>query len=297
MPKSNVVPIKRTRRQQSPLPVYLQTLAPSGRRSMKSYLKTAITLLNKRATIDTFDWCSLRYEDLVKIRFKLLNHDKSINTINSTISALRGIIRVAFNMGLIDADTMLRVTAIKSVKGETLPAGRALSKEEVRQLLKKSCSGKDQISIRNCAMIYVLVDTGIRRDELANLLVTDYCPKTCQLTIRRGKGKRQRMLPLSKRASTKLSLWIKLLKYSKSEIFVRIRKGGRITAAPLSTQAVYDVVRKTSNKAEIGGCTPHDLRRTFITNQLAMGIDLGTVSKLAGHQDLSTTMIYDRRTH
>jgi integrase len=42
-------------------------------------------------------------------------------------------------------------------------------------------------------------------------------------------------------------------------------------------------------------CTPHDLRRTFITNNLEKGLDIGTVSKLAGLRDLQTTLIYDRR--
>jgi integrase/recombinase XerD len=50
-----------------------------------------------------------------------------------------------------------------------------------------------------------------------------------------------------------------------------------------------------SKKAGIGNCTQHDLRRTFITNQLEKGVDINRVSKMAGHCDITTTAIYDRR--
>ena len=295
MAKSNVIPIPRRRRQQSPLTVYLHTLAPSGQRSIKSLLKTAIALIDPQATIESFDWSSLRYEDMVQIRYQLLNDGKSLHTVNTTLAALRGIVRTTFNMGLLDADTLLRVISIKSVKGESLPAGRALSKQEVSQLLKMSRKGKDLISIRNCAMLYLLIYTGVRRDELVNLKVSDYDPKNHTLVVRLGKGRRQRKIPLTKQVEDKLIKWMKMLSKCNTALFSRILKNNTISTKKLSTQSVYNVVVEYSMMAKIERCTPHDLRRTFITQKLQGGSDVIQVRKLAGHSDLHTTLLYDRR--
>ena len=54
---------------------------------MQSLLKTAIKQLNTRATLDSFNWNDLHYEQLVKIRFKMINNNLSFHTINATLSA------------------------------------------------------------------------------------------------------------------------------------------------------------------------------------------------------------------
>jgi integrase/recombinase XerD len=287
--------VPRKRIPTNPLTVYLHTLAPSGRRSMASLLKGAVKCIDRGACLDSFEWTSLGYEDLVKVRFRLTNKRLSFHSVNATLSALKGVIKTCFNMGLLDADTMLRACAVKLVKGESLPAGKALVQQETRLLLKTANQGKGMIALRNRALLYVLIDTGIRRDELVNLRLADYRPQTSELVVRHGKGNRQRIVSLSKPCACRLAQWMKQLEGPSSPIFCRIRKSQQLTDKPLSAQAVYNIVTSLSKQAGIGCCTPHDLRRTFITNQLEKGVDINRVSKMAGHCDITTTAIYDRR--
>lgn len=291
---NNVIPLQTRRR--SPVPVYLESLAPSGRRSMESYLRLSLRLLRPRSKIESFNWASLRYEDLVKVRFLLLNEGKSIHTVNTALAALKGVLKTAFNMGAINADQMLRVTAVKSVRGQTLPRGRALSPMEARKLLEVYRGKRDLASRRNYALLYTLIDTGIRRDEAANLKVRDFCLDDRTLRVRCGKGYRQRVVTMSKRGASAIQRWIMAACLGqRSALFMRVFKGGGVAAKGLSSHGIYGVVRQAAKEAGVRSCTPHDMRRSYITNRLKKGADLGTVSREAGHQDLQTTLIYDRR--
>src|SRR5919202_1374690 len=78
-------------------------------------------------------------------------------------------------------------------------------------------------------------------------------------------------------------------------LFCRTRKGNTVVRERLSAQAVYKTVQRRATAAHVPEITPHDLRRTFISNLLDAGVDLSTSSELAGHSDPRTTKRYDRR--
>jgi integrase/recombinase XerD len=63
----------------------------------------------------------------------------------------------------------------------------------------------------------------------------------------------------------------------------------------MNSQGIYDLLKKRSEQAGIENCSPHDLRRTFVTRLLESGIDINTVRQLAGHTDIQTTARYDLR--
>jgi site-specific recombinase XerD len=63
----------------------------------------------------------------------------------------------------------------------------------------------------------------------------------------------------------------------------------------MTAQALYLTLQKRAKEAGVAAFSPHDLRRTFVSDLLDAGADLATVQKLAGHADPGTTARYDRR--
>jgi len=79
-------------------------------------------------------------------------------------------------------------------------------------------------------------------------------------------------------------------------LFVPINKGSVLALGQrLTSQAIYDLLAKRGAAAKLADFSPHDLRRTFISDLLDKGADIATVQKLAGHAQVTTTARYDRR--
>jgi len=78
-------------------------------------------------------------------------------------------------------------------------------------------------------------------------------------------------------------------------LFVPIHKGGELINRRLTTQAIFNMLRKRGEDAGVSEFSPHDLRRSFISDLLDAGADISTVAKMAGHASVNTTARYDRR--
>ena len=78
-------------------------------------------------------------------------------------------------------------------------------------------------------------------------------------------------------------------------LFTPIRKGGTVESRRMTSQAVYNVMKQRAKKASVKPFSPHDLRRSFVSELLDRGADIVTVQKLAGHANVQTTARYDRR--
>ena len=274
---------------QNPAAVYLASLAPSGRRAMKGRLKSVAEMFG--GTVEEIPWHEIRYQHVEAIRSRLMESDLSPSTINATLYAIRGTVKSAFNLELLPADAYERIRNVKSVKGSRLPPGRALAVGEIGAMLD-TCSG--MIGARDAALISLLFAGGLRRSEIVNLNVDDYNPDTGELKVK-GKGNKERLLYVNNGAQDAIDDWISVRGDDSGYLFKPITKGGHIQARGMTDQAIYNMLVSRAGKAKINRFSPHDLRRSFISELLDRGADISTVQQLAGHANIQTTARYDRR--
>ena len=172
----------------NPAGVYLASLGSErARRAMLGRLRYVAGLLGTADPL-AVPWHQLRYQHVAAIRAKLIESGQAPATINLALSALRGVARHAFRLGLLSAEDYERVRQVESVKGSRLPAGRALSRGEIAALLDACANDDSAAGRRDAAAIALLYAGGLRRAELAGLDLADYEPGTGALVVRGGKG-------------------------------------------------------------------------------------------------------------
>ncbi len=161
---------------------------------------------------------------------------------------------------------------------------QVLSPEEVAQLIDAASN------LQARAILVTLYSTGMRRSELVRLRVEDIDSKRMIVHIRKGKGGKDRDVPLCpKLLETLREYW--RWKKPKTWLFPRgIAKRGD---APLTSKAVWYAVTEAARHARLKKrVAPHMLRHSFATHLLENGADLPTIQILMGHADLEATSIY-----
>jgi integrase/recombinase XerD len=277
------------------LTLYLGNLAPSGRRSMRSLLQQVATLNKWSGPLEHLPWLTLRYENVAAIRAALRQANKSANTINTTLAAIRGVLKAGFLLGQFPALEWQRIQAIDRVHGKSLPAGRQLGAAEINRLFR-ACQREPEHGIRDAAILALLAYAGLRRSEVSSLNVADYVSRSGRLIVKEGKGQRQRELILPTVARSYLRQWLRSRGSAPGWMFCQLAKEGSYQPSlKINAQSVYGILKRRARAAGIEHCSPHDLRRTFVTRLLEQGVDFNTARQLAGHELVQTTALYDRR--
>ncbi|MEI6501255.1 MAG: tyrosine-type recombinase/integrase, partial [Armatimonadota bacterium] len=187
-----------------------------------------------------------------------------------------------------------RLRSVKPVRSERLPAGRAVSQGELYAMMGMCVEDATAAGTRDAALIGMMYAAGLRRAEIVALDLADYTRESGELVVR-GKGSKERLLYVDNGAQDALEDWLTVRGPEPGAIFCPINKGGTIQFRRLTDQAIYNMLRKRAGQATVKTCSPHDMRRTFVSDLLEAGADIATVQKLAGHAHIQTTARYDRR--
>jgi len=161
-----------------------------------------------------------------------------------------------------------------------------------------------------------MYSSGLRRAEVVKLDLEDLDLTHSELHVI-GKRNKERKAFLAQGAIRAIQKWIELRGTEPGPLFYSVNKGGNIVryrrnrllgdlkqselsskhiVARLSDQTIYHLIdRRAMQAGLIKKTTPHDMRRTFVSDLLDVGVDLATVSRMAGHEDTNTTKRYDRR--
>lgn len=275
--------------------IYLVGLSGIGRYTMRRTLETiAHMMTDNNLTIESFKWRDLRFQHVTAIKSKLESAGYKPATINKFLSALRGTLRAAWLDEQISAEEYQRAAAVKSIKNNVLPAGRELTSGEITALMSDCEHDATHAGARDAAILAVMYSCGLRRAELVTLDLADYDNESGALKIR-GKGNKERMAYVTGGAARALFDWLNIRGDNAGALFFAVNKGGAIGCKRLTSQTIYNMLQKRGVEAGVKSFSPHDFRRTFVSDLLDAGADITTVSKMAGHASVVTTSRYDRR--
>jgi integrase/recombinase XerD len=208
-------------------------------------------------------------------------------TIQRKVACLRSFYRHLRRQDLISDDPTVHLRAPR--QGRKLP--QVLTRDEVAKLLETP-RGTEPPALRDRALLELMYACGLRASEAIGLETGDLDFETGILRAR-GKGSKERLVPIGSAASRALVAYLgrgrpKLVgDRIEGRLFVNHRGGG------LSRRGLYKSVQRHARAAGLGGkMSPHTLRHTFATHLLAGGCDLRSLQEMLGHADIATTQVY-----
>ncbi|WP_343070003.1 tyrosine recombinase [Jannaschia sp. Os4] len=213
------------------------------------------------------------------------------------LSAIRGLTRFMHEEGLRPDDPAIKLRG--PTKPKALP--KTLSEAEVEALLAAAgtTAPSEEGRLRDSCLMQLLYATGMRVTELVSLPVSAARGDPRMLLVR-GKGGKERMVPLSAQARAALAAWLRARdaaddaaraegRPGSARLFPSRGKAGHVTRAWFHGRLKTFAARAGVEPSKV---SPHVLRHAFATHLLQGGADLRAIQAMLGHADISTTEIY-----
>ena len=256
--------------------------------SYKADLKIFFTFIKQqRLNIKT-----LKKNELGNFFQKQRESGFSDNTVSRRLSTIKQFFKFLVNEGVINRNPVEEIKNFKQTK--KIPG--FLSEKEVLKILNSASQvGKNDVErARNKALIEILYASGMRVSELVSLRKSLFIG-TPELILIKGKGNKERMVPISKIAlSTVKKYLIKLKKanlemYKSEFLFPSRSKNGF-----LNREKFFLIIKEIAHRAglNVKHVSPHKIRHAFASHLLSNGADLRVIQTMLGHKNLSTTEIY-----
>jgi integrase/recombinase XerD len=236
-----------------------------------------------------------RREDVRQYIQELFSNQLDGRSVGRKLSAIRHLYRHLLLDGKIDQDPTLNIDLPKQWK--VLP--KALTRDEVGAMLIETPPRNETVlaqarALRDHAMLELLYAGGVRVSEVADARLEDLKLDMGYILVR-GKGDKERMVPLGVPAQRALQQYLKVsrevIAKKRSLPLLFLGTGGR----RLTRQRVWQLVGKASLGSGLSPgrhVSPHMLRHSCATHMVENGADLRTVQTILGHADISTTQIY-----
>ena len=216
----------------------------------------------------------------------------SDNTVSRRLSTMKQFFKFLIQESLVDRNPCEDIKNFKKTK--KIPG--FLSEEEVLRILNSASSvGKDNVErARNKALIEILYSSGMRVSELVSLPKSVFIGSP-ELILIKGKGNKERMVPISKMALSAVKKYLLEIKKTHIEFYrsdflfpSRSKKGH------LNREKFFLIIKEIAFTAGLNAqyVSPHKIRHAFASHLLSNGADLRVIQTLLGHKNLSTTEIY-----
>ena len=207
------------------------------------------------------------------------------STVNSNLKVIKSFIQYCYDEDYGGFDT--KRGGFKWVKEEK-PVIKAFTPRDVRKMID-SAKGLDYFSVRDTAILTTLFETGIRCFELFNIKPDDI--KHDYILIN-GKNHKQRVVPITPLLRKALLRYDRAkesyFEFKATEPYYFLSNNGR----QLDNASIERIVKKHGKDVEGIRVSPHTCRHFFAQQQIKMGTDIYTISRLLGHENISITQVY-----
>jgi len=275
----------------NPALIYLAELARKGRVAMRGSLDGVAQRLGY-ADAKAAPWHEMKAEHVAALR-SWLSGTFEPATANRTLSGLKGTLRVAWQLGQIGGGTFARILSVKAIRRSSGPLGRSLSTDEVRALVKTCVDGTFQ-GRRDLAVIALGYCGGLRRSEISALNADDVKAAAEAFMIRvRGKGGQERLVLINYGGAEAVRDYLARRGEAPGALFRAAGTGGEHEVqSRLTADGIFRLFKERARDAGVKNVSPHDLRRTFVSDTLSASPDALTISALSGANHLRSQVPY-----
>ena len=266
---------------------YLGLEAGGSRHTVENYVRDVRRFAEWAAARGRRDPQAVTAPDVRAFVYALKDLGLATATIRRRISAVRSYYRFLVGEGHAVRDPTERIETPKGWR--TLPT--VLSVADVERLIAAP-SGAGPLPLRDRALLELGYATGARVSELVGLSLRDLLYEDGLVRVL-GKGSKQRLVPLGRRALGQVALYVRESRAALDRGKGRGRLFLNARGTPLSRVGAWGIIKQAAARAGLTKrVTPHTLRHTFATHLLEGGADLRAVQEMLGHADLSTTQLY-----
>lgn len=221
---------------------------------------------------------SLLSVEVADVRRWLATGPRAPASIQRRIATVRSYFRWALREKLVDRSPAERIRPPRVVR----PLPRVLEIDEASRVAEEAPTA------RHRALFEVGYGAGLRVSELVALNVADVDLDAGLVRVRRGKGGKDRVVPLGSEAAAAIRTMLAEREIPSEALFLN-RSHRR-----LGVRSAYEIIHREADRLGVGDVHPHALRHSFATHLLANGADIRSIQEMLGHASLSTTQRYTR---
>ena len=250
--------------------------------SLRSFLQERSSIVDANGEVDTD---AITADHIRQYLADLMRNSAARATVQRRLSAIKAFFRYRES----NSGELSPARSLRSPKSQRrLPA--VLQEDDVTRLIEQEPDTQTPATARDRAIMETLYSSGLRVSELVGLNWRDIDDEIGMLTVRAGKGNKDRVVPLGEQAIDALKAWRRAMPiaWEPDGPVVTNLRGTR-----LSTRSVEKIVaQRMIDTGLTATITPHGIRHCFATHMLNAGADLRSIQEMLGHASLATTQRY-----
>jgi len=265
----------------NPALIYLADLAKKGRFAIRGSLDAVAQRLGY-VDAKAAPWHEMKAEHVAALR-SWLSGTFEPTAANRYLTALKGTLRVAWQLGQIRGGTFAKILSVKAIRKSSKPLGRSLSPHDI-QALVESCVDGTFKGRRDLAVVALGYCGGLRRSEIAALDAVDVKAVAKAFMIRvRAKGGQERLVFINNGGAEAILDYLAKRGEAPGALFRATRASGEHELqSRLTPDGLFRLFKERSREAGIADVSPHDLRKAFVSDKLSASSDVLTISALSG---------------